>query len=790
MRLLLTLATVLSFTAAARAAEVNIAQGKSYTLSKKPNYALCTDAGDKTDLTDGKNFRSEDKQMWVQKGCVGWTGARQPVAITVDLGQDQPIAGVSFSTAAGGGGVGFPSSIAVSVSTDGKTFHTVGDLIGMEESALPTYGRGAAHLLKTTRLQTHGRYVRFSAIAATVFLFCDEVEVYRGKDEWLKQPLDGPVLSDAQLTDPLRLTQLGVQRRLKADWAMVRSAVEKEAPAQAKGGLLKELDALKEPMLQSPYPQRLEGFRAMVPVNDWDARILAVRGKLLVANGAKPLTLWHSAPYQLLELLQPIPAESMPALEVKMLGNEHRAEAFNLTNASAEAREVSFTIDGLPDGAVQVFQVETVDTRENRPVATALTPLQARSGQYTTTVPAGMTRQVWLSFDSKSVPAGQYSGQIHLPALDRSIPLKLSVASVRLADDTPLATAMWDYISTNMYGITEQNKAAARADMIAHDVNVVWSSRASTPLPEAKDFDADGNLKGKINYDKWDAFVKFWPGARYYMTFAAYPTTANTFAGMKLGTPKCDRALAQWAADWARHNRELGLKPKQAAICFIDEPGNEAAYTASFHFIKPFGDGTEDILTFSDPGIHNVKQLEQARPLLEAVDIIEPTRAHYDLAGKKVQEAYRQLQAQGKQLWFYMCTGPTRQFDPAYFRLQPWHCFAAGATGSGFWAYGDNGKADSWNPYTAVGATSYTPVYLGPDSVASSKHWEALREGIEDYAYLSLLAQKGADARQLARSTLEQVVKLHGIYYSASAWGNPSLQAEAARLKVLSQLAQ
>jgi hypothetical protein len=232
----------------------------------------------------------------------------------------------------------------------------------------------------------------------------------------------------------------------------------------------------------------------------------------------------------------------------------------------------------------------------------------------------------------------------------------------------------------------------------------------------------------------------------------------------------------------------LGLKPKQAAILFIDEPGTEAAYTASLQFIKPFSAGTDEILTFSDPVIVNYTTFEQALPLLQAVDVIQPTRAHYDLAGQKVHEGYRQLQQQGKQLWFYMCSGPTRQFDPAYFRMQPWHCFAVGATGSAFWAYGDNGGADSWNPYTAVGRTSYTPVYLSPDSVASSKHWEALREGIEDYQYLVLLKQKGGDAQEEARSTITQLVKTYTANYDSIAWRNPSVLAEAARLKVLELL--
>ena len=93
----------------------------------------------------------------------------------------------------------------------------------------------------------------------------------------------------------------------------------------------------------------------------------------------------------------------------------------------------------------------------------------------------------------------------------------------------------------------------------------------------------------------------------------------------------------------------------------------------------------------------------------------------------------------------YDCSGPTRQFDPSYFRYQPWNALAAGAKGVQFWAYGDAGGCDSFNEYTAVGGGSFTPVYLSPRSVTASKHWEAAREGLEDYQYVVMLRQRAAE---------------------------------------------
>jgi hypothetical protein len=401
-----------------------------------------------------------------------------------------------------------------------------------------------------------------------------------------------------------------------------------------------------------------------------------------------------------------------------------------------------------------------------------------------------MTRQIWLSFDSRNVSPGQYRGRILLPTVDQEIPLTLRIASVRLPEQPAMDVTMWDSIFDKVYGITAENQATAKADLLAHRINGVWSTQANIPLPDREDFDGDGNLVGAINYDKWDAFVKFWPEARYYFTFAAYLEETDHFVDMKLGSPQCDRALSQWAADWAKHNRELGLKPGQAAICFIDEPRTPQGYTASCHFMKPFSDGTDEILTMTDPlNIDNAERLNMAMPMLEAADIIEPLRAGYESADKSVHAAYERLQRQGKQLWFYSCSGPTRLYDPAYYRMQPWHCFAAGATGQSFWSYDDTGGADSWNPYTPIGQTAYTPVYLSPDSVHSTKHWEAMREGVEDYGYLSLMAErlKNDAARKAAQSTTAELIKIYGDYYFAD-WKQQSTLAETSRLQILDQL--
>ena len=88
------LAVLAATLVAAQPADRNLALGRPYTVFPAPNYALCHDEGDVLQLTDGEYVTG---YFWTQKGTVGWQNSK-PVIITIDLGQDQPIAGASFST--------------------------------------------------------------------------------------------------------------------------------------------------------------------------------------------------------------------------------------------------------------------------------------------------------------------------------------------------------------------------------------------------------------------------------------------------------------------------------------------------------------------------------------------------------------------------------------------------------------------------------------------------------------------------------------------------------------------
>ncbi|MBL8993396.1 MAG: carbohydrate binding domain-containing protein, partial [Spirochaetia bacterium] len=153
---------------------INLAKGKKVTMSKAPNYALCTDPDDEKQLTDGV---LTEGYFWVQKSTVGWKNAGR-VEVVVDLGSLEPIREIALGTAGGakGPGVFFPDAVFF-VSEDGVKFHLVGRKLA---SALPDRGEWYAERYDLNDLRTKGRYVAVSMVANGGYIFADEIEVMRG----------------------------------------------------------------------------------------------------------------------------------------------------------------------------------------------------------------------------------------------------------------------------------------------------------------------------------------------------------------------------------------------------------------------------------------------------------------------------------------------------------------------------------------------------------------------------------------------------------------------------------
>jgi hypothetical protein len=276
----------------------------------------------------------------------------------------------------------------------------------------------------------------------------------------------------------------------------------------------------------------------------------------------------------------------------------------------------------------------------------------------------------------------------------------------------------------------------------------------------------------------------------------------STIGGLKMGTPEFHKAVMAWALFWDQVMRDRGRQPEQIALLIVDEPHNHEKDARIAAWARAIHEAGSGMLVWEDPIYDN---MANALPdLAEATDVFCPNRMIWLRSNQAYHDYYLKHRDAGHAMEFYSCSGPVRSLDPyAYHRLQAWTCWKYEATGTYFWAFGDNGKGSSWNEYAASG-TDYCPMFLDTNSVTAGKHMEAAREGVEDYEYFVMLRdaiakaeEAGADAalitqmKALLKELPDRVLEAGtpaGLYWTADIDRDAADQARVMILKALMAL--
>lgn len=725
----------------------NLARGASYALAPAPNYSHCTDPGDREQLTDGK---LTEGYFWTQTGTVGWSGSAY-ATITVDLGIVRPIGGASLRTAAGVAGVTWPASIRILTSDDGQTWHEAGDLVAQDRVAQGPWPEGyAVRRLVAHSLASRGRYVRFVIIppGGGPFLFADEVEVFRGDEALLARAPSGPVVNDVEELFRAWRNTAGIARRFEQDVALVRKEID-QAPLgdDARQALRVRADQAAAALTAQPAPPAPD-FRAVIPYGPEHAALFALRAEVWKARGGAPWVAWVPNTWDPAELEASPPAESAGTIAVDAMQGEYRASAVNLAARIAQPRTVRVRFEGIPGSPappyLSVADVPWTDTGSGVPVLAALPEARREGDAWLCDLDAGLTGQLWLTFHPTDLAPGVYTGSLlaesdGLPAL--RVPVRFRVWPFDFPKQTTLWLGGWSYVNAGAYGMTPENADAFVAHLRSHFVNAPWAT--SQVLMTCR-FDPADASKVELDPAAFDAWIDRFPDARAYLVFLS---AGDSLDGSAVGTPEFRRKVAAWISAWVGHLGKRGIAPNRLGLLIADEPhegSNQEAtivgWAKAIHAAEPQVLVWEDP-TYSDPAAAPAE-------LFEACSVLCPNRPMWLEGGAKFAEFYLSQQDRGRTLQLYSCSGPARLLDPyGYYRLQAWHCWQIGATGSFFWAFGDNSGASSWNEYLA-NQGPYTPLYLDSAGVTPGKQMEAIRESVEDYEYLVLLR----DAIQRARA--------------------------------------
>ncbi len=731
----------------------NVALGKPYTMTP-PSYGPTIDPGDNVQLTDG--IYAEDR-TWIFPETVGWRMAGAQF-VKMDLGENLPIKGVAFRTSAGSAGVVWPKRILISVSDDGETWYPAGDLVKLsnQREPLPPFGAYSARQIWTDQLHTHGRYLGLVIEADGPYTFCDEVEVYRGDAAWLAELHEGETAPEPERYVTDLLPSELVKQQLLLDLETVREDIAEVAGGAR--GLMQSAQNLAE-AVEGMRPIQMDGFRAVLPMNELEADIFRLQAEVWRVQDKPALRVWHQHRWDpLAPSAEPVD-DAAPAMSVQMMSNEYRADVLNLTNATEDVMQVTLSVTGLPEGAdefLALHKVEHVGTRHFTSVASALPEAERQGDGWVVDVPAGMTRQVWLAVNRPDLPAGEYSGAVQVSGqgfAPVSVPLDLRIWPLRMPDGMTLMVGGWSDTDRNSYGLTDENRDAVIEHLMQYQVNAPWATPAAMPQGS---YDEAGAMTEEPSTEKFDAWVANWPDRKMYLVFLGVNVNMK-FGDADHGTERFNVALGNWTRFWADHMRELGLEPSQLAILSLDEPRQQDHYDTVTDWSKAIKAAGTGIRMWSDPVPPGPEGLED---MYAVTDIFCPNRRLNVQRPAWYLDQMVAQQAAGKELWLYSCSGPARSFDPyAYYLAQAWDAFRLNAKASCFWCFTDTGGVSCWNEYPAGGNGPYCPSYIDDTSVTTSKYMEAIREGSQDYEYLTMLAARlaeleaaGAPAAGLAKA--------------------------------------
>lgn len=719
----------------------NIALNKKVEVNSRSNYSYTKDR-DPQRLTDGIyastkaewDEKHQTSSLWIQDGALSWTH-RKPVIITVDLGEVQPISGLVYSTAAGKAGVVWPDHIYAAVSNDNKTWHYVGDLAKLSKQQPPKEGYANLRYI-AEGLETHGRYVAIGVVQDFVVTI-DEVEVLRGDDALLKRSAGREIPEMAEFVARETITAKA-RTRQNADITAIRALIDKSnLSAQQKSTFNSRLQ--QEAAATVNMEALSTDFKTIIPITPIHRDILAIHGEALASQGVKKFTVWKKHRYAWLPIIHRPETKQSATLDFSMLRNQIRSDSILLTNASGKPMKVQFRLENAPPGAqsgwLKIDSAIWTDTYNNTAVQDALLPLESDRGLYSFDIPAGITAKLWVTLDTSKVPSGAYKSTFVLNGDGQRVSVPLNIDISKIAMPTPrMSLTTWDYTDgKGAYGITPENRDAAIKLMRSHFLDSPWARGWTLPTPKEADFDGNNQLIKELDFSTFENWLNMWPGVRNYMIF--YNVRGkDSFAGATMGTPEFDAKIKSWIDAIVKHAKAQGVEPSRLVFCPVDETRSDEWDLDLLTWGKAIKKAEPKIRLFSDPIWRNPQNAKYPEAY-EFVDILSP---HPNWEDDFYVKAARKNPNQ--ELWLYNGPGLNSTGDPQLaYRQMAWRVFEAGGNGMGFWAFGDlSGAKSSWNTYTAT-KLIYAPAFLDKDTVHNSVHWDAVRDGVQDFEELSML---------------------------------------------------
>jgi len=771
----------------------NIARDKKYTFSTRPNYALCTDRDDDRQLTDGEIAEiPKEGRYWGQKPVVGWN--KRDITIKIDLENIYPIENVALHTVGGGGaGVYFPSFISVFVSLDDKTYYNVANMSHIYKEIRDQQPDSYTRWFSSEMLNTKGRYVLLKIKTMGSF-FCDEISITKGDFSADKVDLtEKPFATEYNLEDIVNAENLPPLRVMLNNLAVFEAKLAKVKidPASVKP-FKDEIFKIKGDI---DKPEKSLTAMGRADINKRITKLFCRLYKNIYSD--KNLIVWQKGLWDDVEpFASPEPGKNGGPAEIKVVmgKNEYESASFLIFNPTGKDADLELDFPDIKDVAMEKrYGYYVCPAIEKTITSDALPLLECRDGRYVVTVPAGETKQIWLTLKTAdNIQSGDYLSKIEirksgfcperykLPGKIISLTqkfraiftrnssdwnlclnLKVNVLPVKMPSDSSLSLCNWAYIfkaPANMYVFNSKApqrnyypglEAEIVEDNLSHYTTHCVIELAFYPFPK---FDENGEMVGPIDFDGIDKQLEYVKKFKKIM-FVMPRDKINDFgAGLQWLSPEWKNALNNWLSLFVNHLKEKNIYYDKFIMYPLDEPAADRK-TWFIELASAIKEADPDIKIFVDfyePYRWSEGEIEN---LPACVDMACLNFYHASIERPDVKLRVEILKNGKVAVWHY--NNPTaRKFISPYCFIQAFlFAFKYGLNGVGAWAYNQGwGKSfNDFDDYDYDALFSYDGRELnlpGNKGLIPSKRWEAWREGVEIYEYFNMLRSLTAVAKE------------------------------------------
>ncbi len=523
----------------------------------------------------------------------------------------------------------------------------------------------------------------------------------------------------------------------------------------------------------------------------------AAGGYLHKVTGATTgsLAIWSAPPTEKV-LPTWLPPVATAPLQIAAARGEHEVVQLVVRAPSAQAAAVSVSAftgaaGSIPASAVTLHRVDYVTLTQLSDHFGRLgawpDPLYPLVPGAAVDLPAGANQPLWLTV---RVPAdaagGDYQATVTIGAA--TVPLALTVWDFTLPAELHLASEWgfgWSEVVETWGGTSGGSPQACYWDL----VDALYEDFADHRLtPKGVGWPAGLNYPGGVEYDcagtlspdawgDWDFHTLAWQylqgndldnGSGFPSFLIKGPSSnwppdsrPSSFCGQARGTDPPGNAAynSEWFQYWGAVGDYLGATADYAAKGYyhvVNEPQTESDYDIVAHLSQATHAAAPEV---------RIMVSEQVEPLIHSnptypgshVDIWLPTISNYESEKSHVRQS-----AHGEEVWWYFLYGDRPPLpNPTVIdrsgieaRIVPWLAWLERVDGLLYYATTDwstdpwsdpwfndgNGDGFLFYPPPAGGVVASDPCQAESNRLVPSIRWELLREGMEDYEYLWLVA--------------------------------------------------